>query len=156
MSENICAGTQMWEVGALDKLEFIVLLTSESLLRVNVKNVLGLNAGFCEDPRVTHWVTGIPNGESDSRSVLEVFPEKLMTFLYVQYHILVGRTYLIVHFPAPINYLEWASLYKTLSPTLVVIILTHIPVAEVFSLIVSERPGWILPQGVHDVLKNVW
>jgi hypothetical protein len=54
MSENVSTGAQVREVRALDKLQFIVLLSSESFLRIDIKNVLGLNTGFRKDSWVTH------------------------------------------------------------------------------------------------------
>lgn len=106
MSENVSTGAQVREVRALNKLQFIVLLSSESFLGIDIKNVLGLNTGFRKDSWVTHRVPGIPNGQGNSGPVLKVFPQKLVPFLYVQYHVLICGTDLIIHLPPAVNYLE--------------------------------------------------
>lgn len=101
-------------------------------------------------------MTRVPYWHSHSWSVLELIPEELVTFLYVQNHILICWTHLIIHFPCSIDYLERPSLNKLPCPTLVIVILAKKPVAEIFSLIMGESSWWIRPQGVDYSLENIW
>ena len=78
--------------------------------------------------------------------MLEVIPEKLVPHLNVEYHVLVRGTRLIVDLPATVDYLQGASLYKLLCFLFLRVVLTQVPIAKVFSFIVSESSRRVVPE----------
>jgi hypothetical protein len=97
---------------------------------------------------------GAPQGQGGSWTVLEGVPKELVAFLDIKDHVLVCRTHFIVHLPGSVYYLQGASFYQGFCSALVIIILTLIPVAEIFSLIMSESPRRIFPEGINYIFKN--
>ena len=80
------------------------------------------------------------HGPRSPRVILELLPQKLVTSLHINKHVLIGRARLIMHIPSPGDKLKLAVLQEFLNLVLNFECLLEIPVLEILNLVMCESP----------------